>query len=402
MNTCNNDSLRNILKAAWFTPGYGSTDARTVWGLPLMLSGDPGTGKTSMVTSEARALGLACKVNIASISDPTDYGGIPVKPDDGSQFASMLLPQWAREVFNWSGAGVLVFDEFTTVPQAVQAALLRVVLERYVGDRQLPDRVRVVGAMNPPEQAAGGSTLSLPMVNRFGHFVVQPAALDDWFSILRGEFYADQLLDADAEEARVVAAWPQAYGTALSLVQGFLTRRPDLAQRTPKVGTPQAEQPWTSRRSWEFAARAMAGATVHGLTADERDSLLCAYLGDATAVEFSAWLRDADLPDPAQVLDGQAQWVAKSHRPDRTLAFFTGATTLVLRTTDDAVRVSRARVLWKLLEAASVETPDLALQSVTRLSGATSLGVTALPEAVNVRRALLDTARAVQLGGLRK
>ena len=157
MNTINNASLRNILKTCWFTPSYGSTDSRTVWGLPLMLAGDPGTGKTSMVTAEARALGMQVKVNIASISDPTDYGGIPVAPADGSRFAHMLLPQWAREVFGWQGAGVLVFDEFTTVSPAVQAALLRVVLERYVGDAQLPDRVRVVGAMNPPEQAAGGA-----------------------------------------------------------------------------------------------------------------------------------------------------------------------------------------------------------------------------------------------------
>jgi hypothetical protein len=398
MNTINNASLRNILKTCWFTPSYGSTDSRTVWGLPLMLAGDPGTGKTSMVTAEARALGMQVKVNIASISDPTDYGGIPVAPADGSRFAHMLLPQWAREVFGWQGAGVLVFDEFTTVSPAVQAALLRVVLERYVGDAQLPDRVRVVGAMNPPEQAAGGASLSLPMVNRFGHFTVQPADLSDWFGILRGEFYADAPLDADAEEARVLAAWPAAYGHALSLVQGFLSRRPDLAQKTPKVGTPQAEQPWTSRRSWEFAARAMAGATVHGLTVDERDSLLSAFVGDATAVEFTAWLRDTDLPDPAQVLDGFEQWVVKTHRPDRTLAFLTSATTLVIRTDDVQTRVERARVLWNIL-AKSVDTPDLAMQSVTRLS-APSVGVAYLPEAAAARSVIAPVARAVQLGGL--
>ena len=401
MNTISNSSLRNVLKAVWFTPGYGSNDRRTVWGLPLMLVGDPGTGKTAMVCAEAAALGLGVKVNIASISDPTDYGGIPVAPDDGSRWAKMLMPQWAREVFvDWKGGGVLVFDEFTTVPQSVQAALLRVVLERYVADERLPDRVRVVAAMNPPEQAAGGCPLSLPMVNRFGHFTVQPADMADWFSILRGEFYAEQPLDADAEEARVLAAWPAAYGQALSLVQGFLTRRPDAAQRTPKVGTPQAEAPWTSRRSWEFAARALAAATVHGLDGDERDSLLSAYLGDATAVEFVAWLRDADLPDPAQVLDGYVQWIAKTHRPDRTLAFVTGATTLVLRTGDAAVRTARARVLWTIL-GAMTDTPDLALESVTRLSSPTS-GVAALPEAMPARRAMLDVARAVQVGGLRR
>ena len=36
------NNLRKILKACWFTPGF---DGR--WGLPLLLVGDPGTGKTS-------------------------------------------------------------------------------------------------------------------------------------------------------------------------------------------------------------------------------------------------------------------------------------------------------------------------------------------------------------------
>ena len=398
MNTINNASLRNILKACWFTPSLGSTPTRPKWGLPLMLSGDPGTGKTSMVTSEAESLGCTTKVVIASLCDPTDFGGIPVKPADGGRFSQQLLPQWSKDVYDWAGAGLLVFDEFTTVSPAVQAALLRVVLERHIGDAVLPDRVRVVGVMNPPEQAPAGGSLSLPMVNRFGHFVVQPADLTDWFSILRGEFYADQPLDADAEEARVLAAWPAAYGHALSLAQGFLSRRPDLAQKTPKVGTPQAEQPWTSRRTWEFAARAMAGAVIHGLTVDERDSLLSAYLGDATAVEFTAWLRDTDLPDPAQVLDGFEQWVVKTHRPDRTLAFLTSATTLVIRTDDVQTRTERARVLWNIL-AKSVDTPDLAMQSVTRLS-APSVGVAYLPEAAAARSVIAPVARAVQLGGL--
>jgi len=44
----------------------------------------------------------------------------------------------------------------------VQAALLRVVLERAVGDLTLPDEVAVVAAANPPEQAADGWDLSQP------------------------------------------------------------------------------------------------------------------------------------------------------------------------------------------------------------------------------------------------
>src|SRR5207248_8810483 len=46
--------------------------------------------------------------------------------------------------------GLLFLDELTTAPPAVQAAMLRVVLERVVGDVTLPPAVRVVAAANPP------------------------------------------------------------------------------------------------------------------------------------------------------------------------------------------------------------------------------------------------------------
>ena len=43
-----------------------------------------------------------------------------------------------------AGEGIAFFDEISTAPPAVQAALLRVVLERTVGDLRLPDGVAVV------------------------------------------------------------------------------------------------------------------------------------------------------------------------------------------------------------------------------------------------------------------
>ena len=49
---------------------------------------------------------------------------------------------------------------------AVRAALLRVVLERVVGDLELPNRAAIVAAANPPEQAAGGWDLSATISRR--------------------------------------------------------------------------------------------------------------------------------------------------------------------------------------------------------------------------------------------
>ena len=78
--------------------------------------------------------------------------GLPVIRDEETRFAP---PQWARRLAA-AGSGLLFLDELTTAPPAVQAAMLRVVLERAVGDLALPREIRIVAAANPPGIAADG------------------------------------------------------------------------------------------------------------------------------------------------------------------------------------------------------------------------------------------------------
>src|SRR5205085_2231811 len=142
--------------------------------VPVLLWGAPGTGKTSAVRALAASKGWACETVIASIREPSDFAGLPIVVDGGVRFAP---PTWARRLAD-GGPAVLFLDEISTAPPAVQAALLRVVLERVVGDLELPPDVAVVAAANPPEQAADGWDLSAPLANRFCHldWTVEPAA----------------------------------------------------------------------------------------------------------------------------------------------------------------------------------------------------------------------------------
>ena len=124
--------------------------------VPVLLWGAPGTGKTSAIRAMAQTMGLPCETVIASIREPSDFAGLPIVVGDGVRFAP---PAWARRLAE-AGHGLLFLDELSTAPPAVQAALLRVVLERVVGDLTLPDAVAVVAAANPPEQAADGWDLA--------------------------------------------------------------------------------------------------------------------------------------------------------------------------------------------------------------------------------------------------
>src|SRR5215831_18564571 len=137
--------------------------------LPVLLWGEPGIGKSATLGQLAAGLALPLETVIASIHEPSDFSGLPIVGDDPAhQGVPMAPPDWAVRVAR-HGRGLLFFDELSSAPPAVQAALLRVVLERRVGSLQLPDQVRIVAAANPPASAADGWHLSPPLANRFVH-----------------------------------------------------------------------------------------------------------------------------------------------------------------------------------------------------------------------------------------
>lgn len=131
--------------------------------------GEPGIGKTAALTQLAEALDLPLTTVIASVHEPSDFAGLPVVGDDpAEQGVPMAPPDWAVRLVR-AGRGLLFLDELSTAPPAVQAALLRLVLERRIGALRLPPGVRIVAAANPRSSAADGWELSPPLANRFVH-----------------------------------------------------------------------------------------------------------------------------------------------------------------------------------------------------------------------------------------
>ena len=78
-----------------------------------------------------------------------------------------------------TGDGVLFLDELAQAPPLVQAACLQLVLDRRLGEYELPAGWAVMAASNRQEDRAGTHRLISPLLNRFVHLDLE-VSLDDW------------------------------------------------------------------------------------------------------------------------------------------------------------------------------------------------------------------------------
>lgn len=306
--------------------------------VPVLLWGGAGLGKSSAVREMADAAGLACETVIASIREPSDFAGLPVVSADGA-VVRFAPPDWARRLAV-AGGGVLFLDEISTAPPAVQAALLRVVLERTVGDLALPEDVVVVAAANPPEQAADGWDISPPLANRFCHL--------DW--AIDAAEWASGILAGFAQPP--VPKLPDGELTAATMAArastgAFVMARPHLLHAHP--GTEAAAgRGWPSPRSWDMAARLLAAAEV-AAAGDEITALLVAgAIGPGAAAEFLAWREDMDLPDPEAALLDPGSFTLPD-RGDRAYAALAALSAAVLADNTP----SRWEAAWRAVSSAT-------------------------------------------------
>ncbi|MFN8020851.1 MAG: ATP-binding protein [Acidimicrobiales bacterium] len=258
--------------------------------VPVILWGGPGTGKTSAISAMATRSELPVEVVIASIREPSDFGGLPVVDERSVRFAP---PMWAERLAA-EGRGVLFLDELSTAPPAVQAALLRVVLERHVGDLQLPEEVMVVAAANPPDQAADGWELAPPLANRFCHL--------DWSTDAR-TWAEGSLSGWPVPPIRPLAegAVQAAASTHRARIGAFLVGRPGLLSKLPDDAT-TAGRAWPSPRSWTMASTLLGANDLLEGGPSLAAVLLAGCVGPGAALEYRAWVDEAGLIDPEEAL----------------------------------------------------------------------------------------------------
>lgn len=324
--------------------------------LPVLLWGEPGIGKTAALHQLAGSLGLPLTTVIASVHEPTDFSGLPVVGDDpATQGVPMAPPDWAVRLVR-AGRGLLFLDELSTAPPAVQAALLRVVLERRVGALTLPPGVRIVAAANPRASAADGWELSAPLANRFVHL----QWIHDHDVVVRG-------LGGTWPRAQLPTLDPSALPGAVSYARrgvcGLLAARPALVHQLPKTENRRGGA-WPSPRTWEMAVRLVAFATAAGTSREVLSMLVRGVVGDGPGLELLAALDRMELPDPEELLADPARAVLPE-RGDLRQAVLDGVVAAVRKRPER----SRWDAAWALLvRALETGAPDLVVVPATALA----------------------------------
>lgn len=238
---------------------------------PVMLWGPPGVGKSDMV----REVALKHQAPVIDIRlsqmEPSDLRGIPFRSNGLVEWAiPSLLPNAGRH----GREGILFLDEITSAPPTVSAAAYQLILDRRLGEYQVPDGWAIFAAGN--RQGDRGVTYSMPapLANRFSHFEVE-TNLDDW------------------------VAW--AYRNNIDeRIIGFLRFRPELLFDFDPAHNPVA---FPSPRSWEFAHRALQKFERHPQLLQ---GSLQACVGPAAGVELNAFVNSLDkMPDLDAILAGE-------------------------------------------------------------------------------------------------
>ena len=245
----------------------------------VLILSPPGVGKSDVVRQAAAEAGLPCKSLLGTQIAPEDVSGVPRIVGERSVFCPprVLLPE-VPEKF------CLFLDELPACAPDVQKAFYSLLLERRIGEFDLPPGTWVVAAGNRAEDRAIVRPMSSALVNRV--FVL--------------------LLKVDKSEW---LAWAVTAGVRGD-IRGFVAHMPGVLQRP----VPPDPVPFSTPRSWALLSRDLDLAEAAGRSnPDERRAMAFGRVSPQDASLFCTLCEDglAELREPVEYLD-HPEWMPPS------------------------------------------------------------------------------------------
>lgn len=361
-------------------------------GLPYLLLGDPGIGKSAIIEGLAEVLALPCETLAPGERGEGAFGAVPVPVHrDGMTVISYPAPEWVSKMH---AGGVVFVDEVTTAPPSLQPALLGLVHARRIGGQQLNPHVRVLGAANAPEAAADGTNLAPALANRFGWKAFQkPTAQAVSRFLTEGRRSAPPSVRYTAKEIDAVLDehWGREESIAASHIAAFLSARPELLHKMPPASDPRASGAWPSPRTWDYATSALAAARIFGLDVSEQVDHVAAFVGEGASAEFAGFLGTETLPSPEDVLD--TGWTPDIKRLDVLRAVLLSAATFVVNDKSDKAE-AREKKFWSICAAIIDRATDLVAHPANAVLKGRYSGANNFPSDPNGRAVVSKMAAA--------
>lgn len=237
-------------------------------GLPVLLSGPHGIGKSQYLEAWARARGCDAYVLDLSLLEATDLTGLPYLADGRTRFAppATLPPSDAARPC------VLVLEELNRCDRSVRQPCLQLLTTRRLNDYRLPDGCFLAACVNPENAGYEVDTLDPALASRFVTLKVAP-------------------------DREAWTAWAKEHGVHPSVVR-FVSNFSQAFERAPP-------------RAWEQAGRILATGLCLGRSPATLEPLLAAVLQPMTARALVLELPE-QMPDilPESLLRAPRTWLS--------------------------------------------------------------------------------------------
>ena len=272
---------------------------------PILMTGPPGVGKTSLVYQAAESVQYPVYVAHPVVSEPIDFKGMPTVIDG---IATFLPFDDLRILIDATEPIVFFIDDLGQAPASVQAAVMQLLLARRIGEKKVSEHVRFVAATNRREDLAGVQGILSPVQSRFT-ILSLGVSKDDWIVwAIKNDISPEMISFINYTGGK------------------FLTE--DRSHDIENTGNP----------------RTVAKADTHfrNAPANIRDTLIAGAAGQAFMLEFTTYIKVfTDLPTLEDIVSDPEN----TPIPDAPSKLFVVVAMLITRTTIENTNAVSAYIL---------------------------------------------------------
>lgn len=242
---------------------------------PAFIWGPPGIGKSQILKQIANQLEMDFIDIRLSQMDATDLRGIPFPTTDANGENTM---RWAPPAIlpkDKNARAIILLDEMNSAAPSIQAGAYQLVLDRALGEYELPEGCVVLAAGNRETDKGTTFKMAKPLQNRFIHLEMRHD-FEDW-----------QEWALTREINRFVI--------------GYLTFSKESLFNFDPTSSAKA---FPTPRSWEYVSNLLDNNP--NLPFNVLHALIAGAVGDGNAAQFLEYRENAaKLPNPSDILEGK-------------------------------------------------------------------------------------------------